>query len=136
MTLAQQFDAALQATIVNIGGIQQAKAEMSGALATMIKAAAPQADDLLCLNTAAALIDHMTHSTQDIAAEKGIDAARFGKNLLASGALKGRIVEACFELFTKITSGNRHQKRIAADAEFIRSNTAPRHGLAIDGKVY
>jgi hypothetical protein len=138
MDLAKIFDQSLQRTVADIGGISEAKSAMAHDLAALIKANMPQADSLLCLRMAEALITLLLKSTQENATHKGIDSAQFGKALASTPSLKEYIVAAGFELFVKSMADVRQKMKSEAEVVngIFRSNSADRNGVAIDGEVF
>ncbi len=112
--IAKQFDKTLQATILEVGGIQSMKTAMSNELANLIKAHQPHVPDVICISTACDLIESRVTETLKIS---GVAPTLFAKALIASAPLQHEIVDGCFDSFLKMGAYILRRKRQAQEQE-------------------
>lgn len=134
MDLAKAFDAKLQDTILSVGNVAAVRNDISKRLAETISLLHPQVPVLVVMKVADQIIGVLLAGT--IEHHKGnLTPAEWGDRL-AHPSIQQKLYDSGLEFFTKAVAQVRYERRIAEGAEFARSNTAPKEGVAIDGVVY
>jgi hypothetical protein len=134
MDLAKEFDKKLQATILSVGNVAAVRNDLSKQLAETISALCPAAPVLLVMKAADQIIGMLLAGTIEHC-KVSFTPAEWGDRL-AHPSIQQKLHDSGLELFQKGIAQVRYERRVAEGAEFARSNTAPKEGVAIDGVVY
>jgi hypothetical protein len=134
MDLAKAFDAKLQATILSVGNVAAVRNDLSKRLAETISVLHPEVPVLVVIKVADQIIGMLLAGTIEHC-KVSMTPAEWGDRL-ANPSIQQKLYDSGIEFFTKAVAQVRYERRIAEGAEFARSNTAQKEGVAIDGVVY